>query len=235
MQLSAEGTTMSVISPPESLCASKAETFQQVWEALGRIPLDRIRMRPPPGTAVEQDVIDVEAKENRLCELVDSTLVEKAMGFGESALAALFIELLGPFIRSRNLGIITGEGGMMRLMAGLVRIPDVAFTSWTRIPGGRYPDKPVPALAPDLAIEILSESNTPAEMDRKCEEYFQAHVRLVWRVDPRARTISVYTAVNRFVVLKEADTLTGGEVLPGWCASVGEIFAELDRRMTAGN
>lgn len=224
---------MSVISLPESIRSAKAETFQQMWEALGRIPLDRIRMRPPPGTAVEQDVIDAEAKENRLCELVDATLVEKAIGFGESALAALFIELLGPFIRSRNLGIITGEGGMMRLMAGLVRIPDVAFTSWSRIPGGRYPDKPVPALAPDLAIEILSESNTVVEMDRKTEEYFKANVRLVWRVDPRSRTIAVYTSPDRHSVLSESDTLKAGDVLPGWSIPVREIFAELERRMTA--
>ena len=52
-------------------------------------------------------------------------------------------------------------------------------------------------MAPDLAIEVLSESNTPAEMERKLKEYFAAGMQLVWYFDPRARTVTVYTAPDR--------------------------------------
>ena len=57
------------------------------------------------------------------------------------------------FVQLHNLGLVTGEAGMMRLMAGLVRIPDVAFISWTRLPHQCVPTEPVPDLAPDLAVE----------------------------------------------------------------------------------
>ena len=56
----------------------------------------------------------------------------------------------------------------------------------------------------------------------------------VWRVDPRARTVAVYTSAAGHVLLTEADILTAGEVLPGWSVPVRDVFAELDRRMTAG-
>src|SRR5688572_33054470 len=105
----------------------------------------------------------------------------------------------------------------MELFAGLVRIPDVAFVSWARVPGGRVPAEPVPHLAPDLAVEVLSESNTPREMARKRREYFRATVRLVWEVDPRVRTVAVYVSdAAPLLVLTADDTLDGREVLPGF-------------------
>jgi Uma2 family endonuclease len=205
------------------------ETLADLVEQLGGIPLQRIRFRPLPGTAIEQDVLDVERRENRLCELVDGVLVEKAMGIRESILACALIQVVRAFVQPRNLGLVTGEGGMMRMSSGLVRIPDVAFVSWSRLPGRRIPSAPIPHLAPDLAVEVLSQSNTVKEMDRKLREYFEAGVILVWFVDPRSRTVTVYTAVDQSVVLDETQTLEGGSVLPGFCLPVRELFAELDR------
>jgi len=205
------------------------ETLADLVEQLGSIPLHRIRFHPLPGTATEQDVLDIERRENRLCELVDGVLVEKAMGFRESALACALIIFLSAFTRPRNLGIVTGEAGMLRLSSGLVRIPDVAFVSWGRLPGRRMPSEPIPQLAPDLAVEVLSESNTEGEMDRKLHEYFDAGVLAVWFVDPKSRTITVYTAADQFVVLNENQILDGGIVLPGFSLPVQQLFAELDR------
>ena len=105
------------------------ETLADLLEQLGGIVPERVRFRPPPGTATEQDVLEVEAHEDRLCELVDGVLVEKAMGWRESLLASVLITLLSNFVRPRNLGLVTGEAGMVRLASGLVRIPDVAFIS----------------------------------------------------------------------------------------------------------
>ena len=118
---------------------------------------------------------------------MEGVLVEKPMGFRESLLAVAIARHLHEFVTPRNLGLVTGEGGMMRLFAGLVRIPDVAFISWARLPGGRVPETPIPRLAPDLAVEVLSRSNTAREMRGKREEYFEAGVVLVWMVDPEER------------------------------------------------
>ncbi len=54
------------------------------------------------------------------------------------------------------------------------------------MPGGRLPAEAIPSLVPDLAVEVLSPSNTAAEMDQKLRDYFAAGVRLVWYLDPRA-------------------------------------------------
>ena len=204
-------------------------TVADLLARLGDVPPDRVRLRPAPGTATERDILEIEAHEDRLCELVDGVLVEKAMGFFESRLAFILGQILGNFLDEHDLGIAVGEAGMMRLAPGLIRIPDVAFISWDRLPGRKVPRQPIPELAPDLAVEVLSESNTAKEMARKLREYFRAGVRLVWYVDPVDRTVRVYTSVRRSTLLGEADTLDGGDVLPGFALPVRDWFARADR------
>ncbi len=119
---------------------------------------------------------------------------------------------------------------MMRLLQGLIRIPDVAFIRWAALPGGKVPAAPVPQIVPDLAVEVLSDSNTAREMTRKVGEYFATGVRLVWIIDPDPRTVAVYTTATDPVILSEADTLSGGDVLPGFALPLKDLFAELDRR-----
>jgi Uma2 family endonuclease len=150
------------------------------------------------------------------------------MGFRESLLAGALIEVLRDFVKPRRLGVVTGEAGMVRLASGLVRIPDVAFVSWERLPGRRIPREPIPNLSPDLIVEVLSVSNTSEEMARKRQEYFAAGVRLVWIVDPEARTLAVYTEPAQSTVLQEDQTLEGGLVLPGFTLPLRALFAELD-------
>ena len=209
---------------------SSLETLSDLLEHLGGIAPHRVRFRPLPGTATEQDILDLQAREGRLYELVDYVLVEKAMGFRESCLAATLITILWGFVRPQNLGLVAGEGGMMRLAPGLVRIPDVAFVSWERLPGRRMPTEPVPGLVPDLAVEVLSASNTPGEMERKRREYFTAGVRLVWFIDPEARTVAVFIDPEQCIVLSEDQILEGEPALPAFTLPLHELFAELDRQ-----
>lgn len=207
------------------------ETLADLLEHLGGIAPHRVRFRPAPGTATEDDVLALRnSAERRLCELVDGVLVEKAMGFRESCLASVLIAILLTFVRSRNLGLVTAPGGMMRLAPGLVRIPDVAFISWDRLPNRRMPPEPIPDLAPDLAMEVLSMGNTSGEMARKRQDYFAAGAQVVWEVNPNTRTVEVFTTPDHSTVLYEAQTLDGGMVLPGFTLPLQELFGELDRR-----
>ena len=199
-------------------------TMTDLLARLGGVPLDRIRFRPAPGTAVEQDVVDLHDRENRLFELVEGVLVEKPMGFLESRVAALLIQVLGAFVEEGGLGIVAGADGMMRLAAGLVRIPDVSVVLWERLPGRQIPREPIPSLAPDLAIEVLSASNTPAEMDRKISEYFAAGSQCVWIVDPVNRSIRTYVSPATSLMLIGDDVVTAESVLPGFRITVSEVF-----------
>ncbi|MFN4261693.1 MAG: Uma2 family endonuclease [Gemmataceae bacterium] len=210
-------------SPPTT------ETLADLVARLGNIPLCRIRARPAPGLATEEDLLAQLHDGKNLYELVDGALVEKAMGFRESLLALALGSMLRAFVLERNLGLVSGADGIVRLFPGLTRIPDVAFVSWERIPEGRIPEEPIADLVPDLAVEVLSAGNTPAEMARKRREYFAAGVRVVWIVDPNARTVAVYSEPERFVTLDESANLEGGEVLPGFTLSLRDLFAELDR------
>ena len=219
--------TEATIAPPA------INTLADLRKRLGGIPLDRIRFRPAPGTATEKDVIDAEARENRLCELVDGTLVEKAMGFEESRLAGEARYLVNWYLDQNDLGICVGADGMMRIAPGLVRIPDLSFVSWDRLPGRESPRDPIPDLAPDLAVEVLSEGNTKAEMARKVREYFEAGVILVWLIDPKKRTARVFSTMDRSVVVRADQSLDGGDVLPGFVLPLAD-FLDRGRRPRRG-
>jgi Uma2 family endonuclease len=166
----------------------------------------------------------VEIRENRLCELVDGTLVEKAMGFEESWLAFRLGHLVALYLDERDLGICVGADGMMRIAPGLVRIPDLSFISWDRLPGRETPKAPIPDLAPDLAVEILSEGNTRAEMTRKVREYFEVGVRVVWLIDPKKRTARIFTTVDRSILIRAGQALEGGDVLPGFILPLADLL-----------
>jgi Uma2 family endonuclease len=197
---------------------------------LGGIPLQRIRMVPPPGTATEKDVLEAESRTGRICELIDGVLVEKTMGYYESVVAAVLIRLLGQFAEEHDLGIVLGEAGTLQILPNQVRIPDVSFISWAKFPNRQLPREPIPALAPDLAIEVLSEGNTEAEMQRKLRDYFGAGVRLVWYVDPRTLSAKAYTAEDRWVEVGQTQSLSGGDVLPGFELPLQDLFAKVGHR-----
>jgi Uma2 family endonuclease len=207
-------------------------TLAEILAQLGDVPPERVMGSPfPPGSATEADLLVMSHHpRRRIWELVDGVLVEKAMGIRESLLAMALGSYLRSFVMPRNLGLVSGADGMMRLFPGLVRIPDVAFIAWASIPGRCVPKEPIPELIPDLAVEVLSEGNTDREMSRKRREYFDAGVRLVWMIDPTERTVHTYTATDRYTTLGVGDVLDGGEVLPGFVLALHELFEELDRR-----
>ena len=211
------------VAPPD------IKTLADLRKRLGGIPLDRIWFRPAPGTAIEKDVIEAEARENRRCELVDGTLVEKTAGFEESRLAGRLIQLVNTYLDDNDLGVCVGADGMMRLAPGLVRIPDLSFINWDRLPGRESPKEPIPDLAPDLAVEIISEGNTRAEMVRKVREYFEAGVSLVWLIDPKRRTARVYSTPDKSILVRADECLDGGGVLPGFVLPLGD-FLDRGRR-----
>src|SRR5947209_2504949 len=99
-------------------------TLEELLGQLGNIPSRRVRLKPAPGTATEKDLVNLGQREDRLYELVDGVLVEKAMGFKESLLAIWLGHLLQDFLDLDDLGFVTGPDGAVRLMPRLVRIPD---------------------------------------------------------------------------------------------------------------
>jgi Uma2 family endonuclease len=205
------------------------ETVGEMLEQLGDIDPRRVRSWPPPGQATEADVLRLLDHENRLFELVDGTLVEKCMGSKESSLMLWLGHIIQIYLDQNDRGLLTGSDGPFRLLKRLVRYPDIGFVEWSRFPNREYPMEAILRLHPDLAVEILSPGNTKGEMARKLKEYFLAGTRLVWYVDPDARSVTVYTSPDEFKTLTEGDTLNGGEVLPGFSVPLKQLFVRVPR------
>jgi Uma2 family endonuclease len=163
------------------------------------------------------------------CELIDGTLVQKATGFLKGILTARVICHLGNFAESNDRGVVFAWNAPFRMTRYLVRSPDVSYVSWDRLPGKMVPAEPIPSLIPELAVEVLSPSNTTSEMLRKRKEFFLAGTQLFWIVDPNKRTVQVYTAPEDSTTLTEADTLTGGDVLPGFTLKLVDLFARVPK------
>ena len=205
-----------------------ATTWEDRLTDLGNVPTARVRSEPAPGAATVEDVVRLRNSERRLYELVDGTLVEKAMGWQESFLAGILLQWLNNFLDQHRIGVATGPDGMTRLFGDTVRAPNLAFVAWEMMPGGRIPKEPVPDLVPNFVIEVLSAGNTYGEMSRKRREYFHAGVELLWMVDHRSRTVTVFRTPLDATVVNEGHNLDGGNVLPGWKVDIADLFSRLE-------
>jgi Uma2 family endonuclease len=212
------------------MTAAPFQTVADLLHALGDVPAWRVRLIPPPGQATEQDLITANTRKERLYELVEGTLVEKGMGHYESRVAGLLFHFAEIFLEEHDLGICYTADCTLRLPAGMVRMPDLSFVSWDKLPDRLLPAEAIASLVPDLAVEVLSESNTQGEMARKRREYFTAGVRLVWEIDPETETAQVFTSANEAVDVPADGSLDGGDVLPGFVVSLRRLFERAGRR-----
>lgn len=204
-------------------------TYADVQARLGHVPDSRVLSFPAPGTATALDLLDGSIVGDRLCELVDGILVEKAMGFREGSLAARLIGLFEMFLLTDNIGLVAGADGLIRFKLELVRVPDVSFIRWDSVDDTDLIENPAGAfleVQPDLAVEVLSPGNTRREMEIKLGEYAKAGVKLVWYIDPDRKEVDVYPKANpkRKKTLTAADALDGGTVLPGFSVPVARLF-----------
>jgi Uma2 family endonuclease len=105
-----------------------------------------------------------------------------------------------------------------------VRAPDLWFIQQERIEGGRSP-KDFWTIAPDLAVEVLSDSDTMGVIRGKVNDYFAIGTPLIWLVDPEAQTVDVRTPGNKPLVLQGEDRLENFPSLPGFSCAVADLFA----------
>ena len=103
------------------------------------------------------------------------------------------------------------------------RMPDLSFVSNARLAQPDLAGKLYDG-APDLAVEILSDSNTPAEIAQKISEYLSAGGKAVWVIDIDARALTVHTPDVLPLVLTDADTVDGRDYLPGFVCAVADLL-----------
>ena len=104
-----------------------------------------------------------------------------------------------------------------------VLAPDVAFVRRGRLPAGRLPTTYFPG-PPDLAVEVVSPGDTAPEVQDKVQQWLRAGSKLVWVVEPRTRTVTVFRPDGSATVLQEADTLSGEDIVPGFSLPLSQVF-----------
>lgn len=222
-------TGMSTLIAPDPLfTAASSLTAEELAARIGAVPLWRVRTDPTPGTATEADVERIRREEDRICELIDGVLVEKAVSDKSAFVAAELIFFLTGWVRPRRLGWVLPPDGYVRLFGRLLRAPDVSFARRDQRSGREVMATGYADVAPALAVEIFSPGNTTLELERKREEFFAAGTELFWNVYPERQEIVVSTGPGDHRTLGPADTLDGGTVLPGFSLRVAELFAQVN-------
>ncbi len=159
-------------------------------------------------------------------ELVEGVLHKRAAAsYYHAKLAVKFAQKLANYTDAHQLGEVSGESGwVLATNPATVRIPDAAFLVQERVTVGQEV-MGFQRGAPDLVLEVISPTDSYSEVAAKVEEWLAAGARMVVVIDPRKRLIRVHGNKATTVTLQEADTLDGGDVVPGWRLPVRELFA----------
>lgn len=187
--------------------------------SLGSAPTDR-------GALSLAEFERLQEREGR-SELVEGRLVrEPPAGMEHGRLTARIGSLLRAFVHERGLGEVFGAetGFVLSEDPPTVRAPDVAFVTADRLPPGDLPAG-FGQGAPDLAVEVVSPSSTAADVRSKVVDYLDTGAREVWVVEPGTRTLEVYRWDGDLRMLRGSDEILGGDVLPGFALTVGELLA----------
>ncbi len=162
-------------------------------------------------------------------ELVNGTVVElPPVGFAHGVITGRLCRRMAGHVDRLGSGeVVAGDVGfVLRLPYDpeRVRAVDIAFIGRHRLPEGRLPESFVMG-PPDLAVEVLSPTDNPVEIQQKVRDYLEAGSRLVWVAAPEARTVTVYRPDGSARLVREHEALNGEDVLPGLTIPLAEIFA----------
>lgn len=152
---------------------------------------------------------------------------------GHNHIADNLVWALNNLVRPNQLGKVFTEAPFVltddRDWVKGSRVPDVMYVSAQRYAAfqEKYPQweqEPL-RIAPDIAVEIVSPTDSYIDVDKKIRRYRQDGVKLIWVINPETRTVAIHTPDSDQHIMLEADAmLTGGSVLPGFSIEVAALF-----------
>lgn len=172
-------------------------------------------------------IADAPENANRLLELIEGEIVEKMPSFTPSEIAARIIYFFIAYLVQNPIGRVTGADGSYIMDEANEFIPDVAYISKERMPERPSRKAPIP---PDLAVEVVSPTDSIRDVQRKAQKYLRLGTRMVWIVYPDDQSVDVCLPDPetpdgmRVRVVRADGVLDGGEVLPGFSLAVKDIF-----------
>ena len=163
-------------------------------------------------------------------ELVDGELIDMDGAPRHGRVTGHIFRLIDSHVERVGLDLDVGVSAGFQMSPHTLRFPDVHVTDWARMAAYDEDAGGFPHFAPDVAIEVVSPSNTPAELDRKTVEYFANGARAVWIAYPVPRTVAIRRPGRPEEVYRGDAMLYGDPEIPGFACRVSEIFAVLNRR-----
>ena len=158
------------------------------------------------------------------CELLEGELIQMTPAGARHGRTTLAVgTVLFAFVSEKGLGhVVSNDTGIFTERdPDTVLAPDLAYWSGQRLP--ELPEGYV-EVPPDLAVEVVSPSDSQSYVHRKVLHYLDHGVSLVWLIDPKTRTVTVFRSRRDVCILGEAEEITGSDVLPGFSCRVGRFF-----------
>jgi Uma2 family endonuclease len=174
-----------------------------------------------------EQLLDMPKEDTWRCELVEGVLIKMSpAGFEHGDIAVNVAAMLWQHVKTHKLGkVLAAETGFkVATDPDTVLAPDAAFIRQEAFDRVGMTKSFWPG-APDLAVEVMSPDDTVRKTDEKAKSWLSHGARMVWVVNPRRRTVSVFRAGEETVVLSGGDVLDGLNVVPGFSCRVDEIFA----------
>jgi Uma2 family endonuclease len=163
-------------------------------------------------------------KDGNKYEVVDGELVvSPGAGFRHENIMGELFTRLRTFAKERGLGLVMPSNLLYVLPSGNRRGPDISFIAADRV-AALAPDTVFPRLAPDLAVEVLSPSDSLPRMLAKVAEYLDSGTRLVWVIDPENRRAAACRAITAIREIGPDGELDGEDVLPGFRCRLSDIL-----------
>jgi len=162
-------------------------------------------------------------------ELIEGELVmSPRASLKHGSIAVKISAALVNFVKPKKLGVVLDSSTGFRMKSGNVRSPDVSFISKERLIDMKGLSKEFFKGAPDLAIEILSPSDTMEKIHRKIIEFFENGTKILWLINPEEEIVLVYHSPRPDKLLQSHDYFDGEDVVPGFSLQVAELFQEMD-------
>ena len=147
-------------------------------------------------------------------------------GFEHGAVIMRLAKVLATHVDRNKLGVVLGAetGFVLARDPDVVRGADISFVSTARLPAPNVAKKFYEG-APDLAVEVTSPGDSIDEVEEKVDDYLNAGTSLIWVVNPRRKTVTIYRPGKKPRILSESDILDGEDVVPGFACKVADAFA----------
>jgi Uma2 family endonuclease len=160
--------------------------------------------------------------------VMKGVLIMSPTGIEHEYIGVRLISSLDSFVREHKLGIVVGSSAGFWMKNRDFLSPDVSFIGRERLKGDKRPPKKFFNGAPDLAVEVLSPSDTVEMLHDKIIDYFENGSRLVWVVNPEEKVVLIYHSPQPDQLLREGDAISGEDVIPGFSTPVSDLFSDLD-------